>query len=167
MKGIIFAIGIDSSFGNKGGLPWDSHDKDDMAHFRCITKKYKNIVMASNTYHSLPSLLPKRNHFVITSKEKPDEPNDVVFINPYSENFEVVDKILGDTDVDEYLVIGGKKLIESALNSSIDFTVYLTIIEGLYEADVRINLSLLNRNGYVVKSKDRYDNCTIYKIERR
>jgi len=163
-KAIIFAVGLDNSFGNKGGLPWPNHDKDDMMNFRTVTKDFKNIVMASKTFESLERLLPERKHFVVSSKIQ--DSKNVTYINPKSYNFEVIDKNLAKQGVESYIVIGGKSLIESALKSSIDFTVYLTIMDSINEADVHIDLSIMSRNGYKVKSKEAFDKCTIFKIER-
>ncbi len=62
---MIAAIGRNNELGKDNQLIW--HLKEDLKFFKEQTIN-KPIVMGINTFNSLPGMLPKRKHIVITSK---------------------------------------------------------------------------------------------------
>ena len=62
---LIAAIGKNYELGKNNDLIW--HLSNDLKFFKSITIG-KDIVMGSNTFYSLPKLLPGRRHIVLTSK---------------------------------------------------------------------------------------------------
>ena len=62
---MIAAIGQNNELGQNNNLIW--HLPGDLKFFKDITMG-KDIIMGSNTFYSLPRLLPGRNHIVLTSK---------------------------------------------------------------------------------------------------
>ena len=63
---IIGAIGKNRELGKNNDLIW--HLKGDMQFFKEQTMNHK-IVMGYNTFKSLPKLLPKREHIVLTHRD--------------------------------------------------------------------------------------------------
>ena len=63
---IIAAIGKNNELGKSNGLIW--HLSEDLKFFREQTTNHK-IVMGYNTFKSLPRLLPRREHIVLTHKD--------------------------------------------------------------------------------------------------
>ena len=62
---MIAAIGKNNELGKDNNLIW--HLPGDLKFFKNITMG-KDIIMGSNTFYSLPKLLPGRRHIVLTSK---------------------------------------------------------------------------------------------------
>lgn len=53
--------------GRDGGLPW--HEPDDLQHFKDLTYG-GTLIMGRRTWESLPGVLPKRVHIVVSSQEQ-------------------------------------------------------------------------------------------------
>lgn len=62
---IIAAIGKNNELGKDNNLIW--HLPNDLKFFKETTMG-KDIIMGSNTFYSLPKLLPGRKHIVLTTK---------------------------------------------------------------------------------------------------
>jgi dihydrofolate reductase len=114
-------------------IPW--HLPEDLAHFQQITKKCP-IIMGSNTYRSLPKLLPNRLHVVITSSPETVFPlhsahvafnkdgNSLLTFSSLAHAIYALRKI-----ADRSFVIGGERLYADVIeNFNVD-TIYLTEVD--------------------------------------
>ena len=118
---IIAAIGKNRELGKKGGLCFDL--KEDMKYFREKTTGHK-VLMGSRTFFSLPKMLPKRTHIVISSRSKSkDFPEGVLLYHSITD----VVKDFKDSD-EEIFVIGGGMVYAEMLRFS--DKLYLTEVEA-------------------------------------
>ncbi|MGN1277181.1 MAG: dihydrofolate reductase [Floccifex sp.] len=133
----IAAIGKNHELGKDNQLIW--HLKEDMKFFRQQTKEHI-IVMGRKTFESLPGLLPKRHHIVI-SRTHPSLPEEV-------EVFESIESFLEsykDYSQDIY-VIGGAQIYKAFLPYS--SRLILTEIDASFDADAfypNFDVNLYNR----------------------
>ena len=114
---IIAAIGKNNELGKDNNLIW--RIKEDLKFFKETTMSHP-IVMGSNTFRSLPKVLPGRTNIVISSKT--DFPEEVVvykspeeLINDYKDSEE------------ELFIIGGGRIYKEFIN--ICDKLYLTEID--------------------------------------
>ena len=120
----IAAIGKNRELGKDNTLIW--HFKEDMKFFREQTKGHI-IVMGRKTFESLPGMLPKRHHIVI-SRSNPSLPEGVEVFSS------IEDFINAYKDVDEEIfVIGGAQIYAQMLPYS--SRLLLTEIDKGYDAD--------------------------------
>lgn len=147
MIGAIFATDLEGNFGNKdGSLPWKKGFKEDFNWFKGWTNKYKNMVMGVNTFNSLPTKLKGRFHIVISEpnyqpnqfKTQSGESPDLIITKSKVQTFEVIDKKLKQRGFDDYIVIGGTKLIADAIDTVVDY-VYVSVIQDVFPADIKIH----------------------------
>lgn len=115
--------------GNK--LPWP-HNKQDMQWFMRITKG-SPILMGSNTFESLPNLLPGRKHIVVTRRlyVQSDNPN-VEFVHP---RFIDVKLQRIEETTHQAFVIGGAYLYDWLIPRC--DAIYLRTFNEEYEGDVK------------------------------
>ncbi len=73
---IIAARGKNNELGINNNLIW--HLQEDLKFFRNTTIN-SNIIMGYNTFRSLPKMLPKRKHLVLTHKTLEENENLIVF----------------------------------------------------------------------------------------
>lgn len=123
---IIAAIGQNRELGMDNHLIW--HLPKDLKFFKEKTMG-KTILMGSNTFYSLPKLLPGRKHVVLTSK-KDGFPKEVVLVSSLENALSFCEK----SEEDIY-VIGGAKVYEQFLQYA--SILYLTEVEAsCSDADV-------------------------------
>lgn len=60
---MVVAVSDNGVIGRQNGLPWKQ--REDLLRFKQLTLD-KPILMGGNTYRSLPSILPRREHVVVT-----------------------------------------------------------------------------------------------------
>lgn len=152
---LVFALGIDSevfqknhtgvySFGNKGDLPW-GHCKEDLKGFKAETENHL-LIMGANTFRSLPKKLPGRIHVVMASSavglrsRNGDRPDMVIHGGSLSDAI----CLMKETYNQDVAVIGGKRLIEEALDNALPDEIIITYIYShdykKFEADVYIDM---------------------------
>lgn len=121
----IAAIGKNRELGKDNQLIW--HFPQDLKFFKEQTKGH-TIVMGRKTFESLPSMLPKRHHIVI-SKSGAKFPEEV-------EVFSSIDAFVDayQTKQEEIFVIGGATIYKQML--SLCHRLILTEINQSYDADV-------------------------------
>lgn len=125
---IIVAVDRRGAIGYKGRLPW--HCPEDLKLFKKLTIN-STIIMGRLTYHSLPGLLPNREHIVVTSSLVDKR---VRTVSSLSEGLEACcDK--------EVFLIGGKCIIEEG--APLADVIYVTHIDSVYKADTFINIPAL------------------------
>lgn len=122
---IIAAIGKNNELGKNNDLIW--HLPTDLKFFKEQTKGH-TIVMGRKTFESLPGMLPKRHHIVISrSNPSLDERVEIfsdikTFMKTYQDNDE------------EVFVIGGAQIYAQMLPFA--SKLILTEIDESYDADV-------------------------------
>ncbi len=67
---MIIARDLNGAIGKDGALPW--HCQADLAWFKALTVN-KTIIMGRKTFDSLPGLLPRRKHVVISRTMQPKQ----------------------------------------------------------------------------------------------
>lgn len=140
---LIAAIGKNNELGKENKLIW--YIPDDLKFFKEKTINH-NIVMGYNTFISLPKLLEKRKHIVLTTKTIPF-PNGVeVFHNKKS----VLEYIKNLND--EVYIIGGASIYKEFINES-DRMILTEIDDSFDEADVYF--PKFNKNDWVEEEINR------------
>ncbi len=108
--------------GHQNRLPW--HLPADLAHFKRLTLD-KPIVMGRRTWESLPGLLPRRTHIVVTRDPDYRAPGCLVVASP--------EAALAAVDAPEFMVVGGARLYATMLPSA--SRMYLTLVAARVEGD--------------------------------
>ena len=121
----IVAIGNNFAIGKDNKLLW--HFPKDLKKFKEITSG-NTIIMGRKTFQSLPSILPNRQHIVITrDKEFIVKDERVTIVHSKEELFASLE------DSKEYFIIGGGKIYELLLPYCTK--IHLTKINKDYDAD--------------------------------
>lgn len=119
---LIAAMSKNRVIGRNNSLPW--HLPDDLKHFKAVTLD-RTIIMGRNTWQSLPGILPRREHVVLSS--------DPAFVAEGAITVRSVAQALQQVPVGEpALVVGGAQLYRQLLPraSSMLLTMVDTEIEG-------------------------------------
>ncbi|MDY5875106.1 MAG: dihydrofolate reductase [Bacilli bacterium] len=127
MKNItmIAAVGKNLELGKDNDLIW--HFKEDMKFFKENTIN-KPIVMGMKTLESLPHLLPKRTHIVLTRQNKKLD-NGIIIVHSVDELLDYIKRY-----DDEVMIIGGASVYKEMLEYS--DKLILTEIDATHDADV-------------------------------
>lgn len=126
MISIIAAVAKNNIIGGDNKLLW--HIPEDLKHFKDITSNH-TIIMGRKTFQSLPNVLPKRHHIVLTKDKNYTIDSDSVTIVHNLK--EIVDKY--KTSKEEVFVIGGGKIYSAFLPYCKN--LYLTKINKNFEGD--------------------------------
>lgn len=119
---LIAAIGKNRELGLNNQLIW--RIPEDLRFFKENTIN-KTIVMGLNTFNSLPHMLPKRKHIVLTSKNI--EIEDVIIVHSLDELLEYI------SNLEEVMIIGGASIYSQLINYADE--LLLTEIDDSKEAD--------------------------------
>ena len=135
MKNItmIAAIGKNNELGKNNDLIW--HFSEDMRFFREQTIN-KPIIMGRKTLESLPKLLPKRKHIVL-SRRSEGYPEEVLVMNSKEDVLKWIEEYQ-----DEVMIIGGASIYKEFLDYS--EKLVLTEIEA-YDKDADVFFPVFNR----------------------
>ena len=111
MKNItmIAAVGKNLELGKNNDLIW--HFKEDLSFFRDQTIN-KPVVMGMKTLKSLPKLLPKRKHIVLT-RQNVELPEEIVVIHSKEDLLKYIEEY-----GEEVMIIGGASVYEQMLEYS-------------------------------------------------
>lgn len=127
----IAAVGKNGELGYHGDMPWKRSLKNDLKFFRDQTRNHA-MVMGRRTFESLPGLLPRRKHIVITTSDMSEAlakyPRDLEVFSSL-EDFE---RAYSQSEETIY-VIGGGSLYSQLLEKS--DMLLLTEIDAEFEAD--------------------------------
>jgi dihydrofolate reductase len=122
---LIAALDRHRCIGKGNRLPW--HLPADLQHFKRLTLD-KPIVMGRKTWESLPGLLPRRPHIVISRDPRYRADGCVVV--------DSVDAALAAAgDVDEIMVVGGAQVYRLML--PLARRMYLTFVDTSVDGDAR------------------------------
>lgn len=126
MISIIAAVAKNNIIGGDNKLLW--YIPEDLKHFKDLTSNH-TIIMGRKTFQSLPNVLPKRHHIVLTKDKNYTIDSDSVTIVHNLK--EIVDKY--KTSKEEVFVIGGGKIYSAFLPYCKN--LYLTKINKNFEGD--------------------------------
>lgn len=126
MISIIAAVAKNNIIGGDNKLLW--HIPEDLKHFKDLTSNH-TIIMGRKTFQSLPNVLPKRHHIVLTKDKNYTIDSDSVTIVHNLK--EIVDKY--KTSKEEVFVIGGGEIYSAFLPYCKN--LYLTKINKNFEGD--------------------------------
>lgn len=123
---IIVAIAKNRAIGKNNQLLWDI--PEDLEHFRSITAGHP-VIMGERTYYSIGRPLQNRTN-IILSKNEGLEISGTIVCHSIDESI----KVASEKDDKEIFFIGGGMVYAQAL--PLADKLYLTIVEGDFEADV-------------------------------
>lgn len=127
MLSIIVAFGDNYEIGQGGTMLW--HLPEDLKHFKEVTSG-ATILMGRRTFQSLPGVLPKRQHIIITADSSFVKEHKRVRI---SHDLEAELRAAQKSD-EEIFIIGGGQIYRQALPFA--DKLYLTFVHKTYpEAD--------------------------------
>ena len=122
---IIAAISEGGALGKDNKLLW--HIPEDMRRFKSITTSHP-VIMGRKTFESMGRLLPGRTNIIVTRNPSVNIEGAII-----TDSFESAVKKAKEIENDEVFVIGGGQIFKEAM--PITDKLYLTIIEGVHEAD--------------------------------
>jgi dihydrofolate reductase len=137
---VIFAQTKGGAIGALGPHPLPWHYPIDLKRFKVLTQD-KPIIMGSNTFDSLPNLLPGRYHLVVTGSKglaRLGPMDRVQFVNSLEEAI-----TWAGNHGDEVFIIGGAGLIDEGIK--IADTVYRTVV--LDEHEIKGRPALVEQPG--------------------
>ncbi len=120
---IIAAMAENRVIGQDNRLPW--HLPADLAHFKMTTLD-RPIVMGRRTRESLPGILPRRRHIVVSRNPDYSASGCILASSPEA-------AIRAAGSVPEIFIIGGASLYRAAL--PIARRMYLTLVHGAFDGD--------------------------------
>ena len=121
---LIAALALDNGIGKENQLLW--HLPDDFQHFKHLTMGHC-VIMGRKTLESLPKLLPKRTHIVL-SRDKNYQREHCIMVSSIQEAIAVAH------EQDEHpFVIGGGEVYKLALPYAT--TLELTRVQAHFQAD--------------------------------
>jgi dihydrofolate reductase len=123
--GLVAAIADDGVIGLENRLPW--HLPADLAYFKQLTLD-KTIVMGRRTWESLPGLLPRRRHIVL-SRDPAFRPEGCIVVDSLDA------AMVAAGPVPELLIVGGAALYAEALPRA--DRLYLTLVHAAIDGDTR------------------------------
>ena len=123
MLSIIVAFGDNYEIGQDGTMPW--HLPEDLKHFKEVTSG-ATILMGRRTFQSLPGVLPKRQHIIITADPSFTKDHKRVRI---SHDLEAELRAAQKSD-EEIFIIGGGQIYKQALPFA--DRLYLTFVHASY-----------------------------------
>lgn len=128
MINIIAAIDSKRGIGKDNKLIW--HIGDDLKRFKSLTQNHP-IIMGRKTFQSIGKALPQRTNIVITSDPNFKAENAVVVDSIE----EALQKAKESEGFEEIYIIGGGQIYKQALEKDLVDRLYLTLVEGDFNAD--------------------------------
>lgn len=125
MLSIIVATAHNNVIGKDNTLIW--HLPNDLKYFKELTTG-KTIIMGRKTFESLPMILPKRKHVVLTRDKNykvDDERVEIIY------SVEELSKFKNDSE--EHFIIGGAEIYK--LLMPLADKMYITKIDQIFEGD--------------------------------
>lgn len=138
MINAIFAIDEEGGMGLNDSMPWPRNEKD-LTWFKIHTVGHI-VVMGRGTWEAsdMPSPLPKRTNWVITSRIEPALAGGHIW---HKDPIQLLYKLERENPSKIIWVIGGAKLL-SSLESIFD-RIYLTSIAGEFGCDVKVDIDAM------------------------
>jgi dihydrofolate reductase len=125
MVSLIWAMSENRVIGKDNELPWRL--SGDLSHFKRLTLG-KPILMGRNTWESLPGLLPKRPHYVVT-RDRNYHAAGCTLVHSINEAMTLL------ADAPEIMVVGGADLYRQMLPYA--DRLYVTLVHAKVAGDAR------------------------------
>ncbi len=122
---IIAAIGKNRELGKNNRLLW--HIPEDLARFKKLTLGHP-VIMGRKTFESISKPLPQRTNIIVTRDRKYQKIGCLI-----ANSLEQALELAKQKERQEIFIIGGGQIYAAALKYA--SRLYLTIVEGKYEAD--------------------------------
>lgn len=162
---IIVAVDENGGFGKQGQIPW--HFKKDFKHFKDTTKD-SVCIMGRKTYEEIleknkgrkkkiKDLLPGRMCYVLSRNTEFKPKGNCLRFTNLREAVDAAEKL--DKQI---FVLGGEKLFVEALAWA--RTIYMTIIEGIYNCDRFFPVKFLTKYYDIVDGQKETENDTELKF---
>ena len=151
MFDIIVAVDLNNGIGKydkeskQFKLPWPTLlNKADLKFFADTTTKTTNpelinlMIMGRNTFESLPKILPKRLHLVISSRSKdyfPDHDR-LIICSSFEDALEKAKQLKINNKIENTFVIGGGMVYQQALKSNQLRYIYLNRFSKHYDCNI-------------------------------
>lgn len=132
---LIAAIGANGELGLNNKLLWKS--PSDLNRFKTITEGH-TIIMGNNTFKSLPGILPKRKHIVISNSEVGHNSN----VSYYSSIESAIQQCNKNSGISKVFIIGGASIYKQALEQDLIDELIITHMNWEGEADTFLRLDL-------------------------
>ena len=127
MFSFVAAVGRNNVLGKDNRLPW--HLPADVRHFKQVTMSgTRTMIMGRKTFTSLPRVLPRRKHIVLTRDRsfKVDHPQ-VTVVHDFADLLPLA------AAREEYYIIGGAEIFR--LFFPYTQKIYLTVIDADFAGD--------------------------------
>ena len=144
---LIIAIDKNGVMGNDNKLPWKL--KDDLKNFKNITIG-SPLIMGSNTFNSLPGILPDREHLVLSSTMYGDE-NKSVFTS-----IKEVLEYCEESKYDNVYVIGGANLVKQFCQLNLFDNLIITHVDASITGDTVLDIDVLNLENWQISKLENY-----------
>lgn len=118
----VVAYGLNREIGKNNDLLWRL--PDDLKHFKSVTSG-GTVVMGRKTFESIGKALPNRRNIVVTS--------DPTFKADHIEVWHDVERLVEESQDEEWFVIGGATLYEQTMPMT--NRIYATEVKSTFEAD--------------------------------
>ena len=143
---LIIAVDKSGVMGDKNTLPWKL--SDDLKDFKNKTNNCP-LIMGSNTFNSLPGILPNREHIVLSNTMYGDE-NKSVFTSIKN----ALD-YLNESNYESVYVIGGANIIKQFAKLNLFDELIITHVNCSIKGDTILNLDqdLGLENWHIYKCK--------------
>lgn len=133
---LIAAIGRNGELGLDNKLLWKS--PSDLAQFKAITEGYP-IIMGRKTFDSLPGILPRRKHIVISESEVGHTSS----VSYYGSLERALNQCKSNVGIIKVFIIGGASIYKQALELDLVDELFITHMnwEGNADTFLRIDFS--------------------------
>ncbi len=158
---IVSQIAAQSSnrvIGIHNNLPWNI--PEDLSYFKEKTKE-KIIVMGRKTFESLPKMLPKRFHIIISRNPKMERQENILWVNSLESALDQAKKLIPPWP-NEIFIIGGGEIFLQALPYT--QRIYLTQIHREYDGDAffpEFDKNIFKMVSKIKGSSSKLDNQTL------
>jgi dihydrofolate reductase len=134
---MICAMDLSQGIGFNQNLPW--HLPEDLAHFRVLTTQARPlsqnaVIMGRKTWESLPNSvrpLPNRFNVVLTHSDI-DLPSNALKADSIDT---ALTQLASKADIDSIFIIGGGRVYQECILRAEVQTLYLTIVENIFDCD--------------------------------
>jgi dihydrofolate reductase len=126
--------------GRDNKIPWLC--EEDVSYFRNITLG-KTLIVGRKTFDSLPQSLLNKRRFIILSRKTNASDSTNIFVNSLKK-FTDLYKAVGH-EAEPIYMIGGGEVADLFLQDNLVDEFILTIVNGSYYGNVRLNLGHFNK----------------------
>lgn len=145
---LIIAIDKNGVMGNNDSLPWKL--RNDLKHFKNITIG-SPLIMGSNTFNSLPGILPDREHLVLSTTMYGDE-NKSVFTS-----IKEVLEYCEESNYENIYVIGGANLVHQFCEYNLFDNLIITHVDTEVNGDTILDIDVLGLEKWHISKIEKYD----------